>query len=115
MVVTFILPEFAAAPQTLIGLARCAAFEQMHGLAERRGVTFCVLRLVVRHIHQQMDVIGHNAESQQAIVNAVEPMNFVHDDLGDDWLTQPVGAVRQAVEPLVVAAKILLLEFVAQD
>ena len=89
MVVTFVLPEFAAAIQALVGVTCRASFEQVQGLAERRRMACGFVVIETRHVHQQVNMVRHDAKSPQVVVTAIQAADFIHDDVGDFRLAQP--------------------------
>ena len=65
-----------------------------------------------RHVYQQMNMVGHNAECKQVILAAVQPPDFIHDHLSNVRLTQPGGTMRHLVQPFIIAPEELFLDFV---
>ncbi len=102
VIVTFVLPEFSAAAEFLIGVTRRAPFEQVQGLTEDRGVSRLIMIGIIttRHIHQQVNMIGHDTTRKQVIMAAIQPPDFIYDQLGNFRLTQLGETIRHVVQPL---------------
>ena len=49
-----------------------------------------------------MDVVWHDGPSHQSIADAIEVKQSILDDLGDDWIPEPTGAVACVEESVTL-------------
>jgi hypothetical protein len=59
-------------------------------------------------------MIGHDAESQQAVAFSIQALNFLHDHAGNLPLRQPAGTLSEAlIQPVIIFTKVLFVHDVA--
>jgi len=68
---------------------------------------WCDRWMVVGGVNEQVDVVGHDAEGDQAVAFAIQGMDLFSYDAGDVFLRQPVRTFGDAeVEPGVDATEV---------